>query len=69
MKEIHNPWYYSNHNYITPENIQAAIDAGGAKLEVWEVTLQALADGACEDSGCCAFVALKFNRKGETTND
>lgn len=63
-----NPWYYSKHDYITPEDIAAAIAAaiaaGGTKLEVWEIVLKAIEINACEDVSCCAFVAYNhFNKK------
>ena len=62
MKPEHDPWFYAGdsklHGYITPENIQAAIDAGAAQLELWKVVLEALSLNQCEDRSLCAFIAL-----------
>lgn len=55
-----NPWYHANERgrkYLTPEDITAAIAAGGEKLEVWQVVLEALGKRVCEDWSLCAFVA------------
>jgi hypothetical protein len=62
LKET-NPWFYAqkaNHKYITPEDIIAAINAGGDKLEVWSIVLDALGGKACEDWSLCAFVAHRY---------
>lgn len=60
-----NPWFYASDDkrkYLTPEDIIAAINAGGDKLEVWEVVLDALGGKACEDWSLCAFVAHRYFR-------
>lgn len=58
-----NPWFYADgRDYITPEDITAAITSGGEKLEIWKVVLDAVSAGACEDTSCCAFVASKFEK-------
>jgi hypothetical protein len=58
-----NPWYYATkdkRDYITPEDITAAITAGGQKLEVWHAVLDALSASACEDPSLCAYVAIRY---------
>lgn len=58
-----NPWFYAkraNHDYLTPEDIVAAINAGGDKVEVWSAVLDALGAKACEDWSLCAFVAHRY---------
>lgn len=60
-----NPWHHAkkdDRKYITPEDVTAAIDAGGTKLEVWEAVLDGVAKRAVEDPRCTAFVALKFEK-------
>jgi len=55
------PWFYAleaKNDYLSPEDITAAIKAGGEKLEVWEIVLDAISANACEDLSCCAFVAV-----------
>lgn len=58
-----NPWFYAaetGHNYLSPEDIIAAINAGGTKMEIWEIVLDAVSGKACEDYSCCAFVAFRY---------
>jgi hypothetical protein len=50
--------------YITPEDVDAAIDAGAAQLDIWREVLQAVEAKAAEDASLCAFVALtRFDQK------
>jgi hypothetical protein len=54
------PWFHETHDYLTPEAIGAAIRSGSgdeAKSDVQQATLEALADGNCEDASLCAFMA------------
>lgn len=65
MKEYKqtNPWFYatkSEHNYLTPEDITAAITAGGDKEEVWGAVLDAMSSGSVEDWTLCAFVSIRY---------
>jgi hypothetical protein len=69
MKDYQNPWTHSNNNYLTPGDIQAAIDAGTDKLRLWNIVLMAIADHVCEDPSCCAFVAYNFKVKDEEDID
>lgn len=53
-----NPWFYAGKNdFITPENIDAAKNAGADKLELLEIVMTAISLGQCEDVSGCAFVA------------
>lgn len=58
-----NPWFYTvkdGRDFMTPEDITAAITAGGQKLEVWHAVLDALSANSCEDPSLCAFVAIRY---------
>jgi hypothetical protein len=56
-----NPWTHSEgRGYLTPDDIQAAINAGGSREQVWGTTLAALGRRRCEDWSLCAFVAARF---------
>jgi hypothetical protein len=60
---LDNPWFYAHEKgnlFISPEDIKAAIDANGAKLEIWEIVLAALGDKQCEDWSLCAFIAYTY---------
>ena len=62
LKET-NPWFYARkerRDILTPEDITAAITAGGEKLDVWGAVLDALSMKACEDYSLCAFVAFRY---------
>ena len=70
VKEVNpeptSPWFYAakdQRHYITPEDIRAAINAGGTKVEVWQGVLVGVQAGACEDMRCCAFVALDCKKE------
>jgi hypothetical protein len=61
----HDPWSYAlglKRDYLTPEDIQAAIDAGASFEDVAKATLAALGRKACEDASLCAFVAARFEK-------
>jgi len=45
-------------DYITPDDIDEAIDAGESQLDVWGEVLQAVEAKAAEDASLCAFTAL-----------
>jgi hypothetical protein len=65
------PWHYvvkSGGGLLTPEDIQAAINADGTKLEIWNVVLDAISKDSCEDAACCAFVARRFEKTKEDIN-
>jgi len=50
-------------NYITPEDVQAAIDAGAERAELQQEVLEVLGgEMGAEDGTCCAFVAARFER-------
>lgn len=57
-----NPWAHvtGDRDYLTPEDIQAAINAGGSRLHIWGVVLEAMSKRYCEDWSLCAFVAYRF---------
>ena len=46
-------------DYITPEDVTAAVAAGISQTDLWREVLQAVECGAVEDASCTAFVALK----------
>lgn len=49
-------------HYTTPEDVQAAIDAGADKLVLYTELLEFISKRAVEDWSLAAFVALKFER-------
>jgi hypothetical protein len=63
----YDPWSHAaenGRNYITPEDIQDAIDAGADQMVLSVAVLKALGQKKCEDWSCCAFVAGNFKRTG-----
>lgn len=55
-------WEYAaaeSRDYITPEDINAAIAAGAERLNLWRELLEALGRRRCEDPSLCAFVAVE----------
>jgi len=65
-KDPVNPWHHAakeGRDYMTPEDVTAAIKAGGEALVVAEAVLQAVDLGCVEDSSCTAFAALRAFRK------
>jgi len=57
--------YYAERDgrdYITPEDITAAIDAGAEKSALQQEVLEWLGKRAAEDWSLCAFVAAKFEK-------
>jgi hypothetical protein len=48
--------------YITPEDVQDAIDAGADRLALYTELLQWIERRGAEDASLCAFVALQFQR-------
>jgi hypothetical protein len=66
MKKKTNPWHYAEkeqRDYITPEDIGDAFDAGGKRFDIWRVVLHAIDKRQCEDVSLCAFVAHKRREK------
>lgn len=60
------PWHHAHQDkrtYITPKDIQAAIEADGEKEEVWLDVLQGVESGSLEDASACAFVAIRFEKQ------
>lgn len=56
----HDPWAHAtaaNRDYLTPEDITEAFEAGAVHEEVAIIVLQALGQRKCEDWSLCAFVA------------
>jgi hypothetical protein len=59
------PWWHAanaireGRDYITPEDISAAIDAGADLTELRLEVLVALGRRCCEDWSLCAFVAAE----------
>ena len=54
-------------DYITPEDVQAAIDAEVGKLELWDELLAILGKQrglGAEDAGLCCFIAREYKRSG-----
>lgn len=65
-KDPSNPWHYAakaGREYMTPEDVGAAIEAGGGALVVAEAVLQAVDLKCVEDSSCTAFAALEAFKK------
>ncbi len=63
MSKKTSPWFHAEQagrNYLTPEDVNEAIDAGGTRLEIWTDVLKAIEMHAVEDASCTAFVALKL---------
>jgi hypothetical protein len=57
-----NPWHHAakaGREYLTPEDVTAAVAAGGTVLGVAKAVLEAVEAKAAEDASLCAFVALK----------
>lgn len=63
-----NPWsfaYAANRDYLTPEDINKAIDASHEygddedRLNISLVVLRAIADNKCENYKLCAFVIVR----------
>lgn len=55
-----NPWSHAKErSYLTPEDIDAAIRAGGSKLGIYSAVLGAIQSGCAEDVRLCAFTALQ----------
>jgi len=55
------PMHYAEkakRTYITPEDISAAVKAGGKGEEIFPVVLAAISLRMCEDATACAFVAV-----------
>lgn len=46
--------------YITPEDVQDLVSAGGEKLAVYEELLRHIERGNAEDYRLCCFVALEW---------
>lgn len=60
------PWHYAalaGRRYITPEDIQHAINAGADRAFIHSEVLKAIADNQCEDHKLCAFVAYRFEKE------
>ena len=60
------PWFHakkSDRNYITPEDVSAAIRAGAGEVLLLRSVLAAIELGTVEDVSCTAFVALKVPKK------
>jgi histone H3/H4 len=58
-----NPWDNARvhgRDYLTPEDIQAAINSGIAKVELQQTVLEAIGRCLCEDASACAYVAASF---------
>lgn len=54
-------------DYITPEDVQAAIDAGVDKFVLWDELLAILGkqrDLGAEDASLCCFIAREYKRSG-----
>lgn len=69
---LQDPWHYAlaeRRDYITPEDIQAAIDAGVEAPTLHAIVLTAISYKQCEDYSCCAFVATKFERSPEPSKE
>jgi len=63
------PWHHAavaERDYLTPEDVENAIAAGGDVLVVAKACLQAVEMGCVEDASCTAFVALKAFKKKKT---
>lgn len=61
------PWHYAakkNRDYLTPEDIGDAIDAGSAgDIDLIRLlTLKAIADNSCEDPITCAWMAVNHKK-------
>ncbi len=57
------PWFHAkknDRNYITPEDVTAAIWAGAREVLLLRTVLWAIVDTKAEDHKLCAFVALKM---------
>lgn len=54
-------------DYITPEDVQDALDADAPRIEVWDELLAILGKQrglGAEDAGLCCFVAREHNKHG-----
>ena len=54
-------------DYITPEDVQAAIDAEIGKLDLWDELLAILGKQrglGAEDASLCCFLAREYKRSG-----
>lgn len=60
-----------NRDYITPEDIMEAFEAGHLEDLVRFLTLYHLSNKNCEDWECCAFVAVKatMKRRRDSVNE
>lgn len=56
-----------NRDYVTPEDVQAAIDAGMDKLALYTELLRFIEKKSVEDTTLAAFVALQFERETMAT--
>jgi hypothetical protein len=68
----HDPWHHARengHTYLSPEDIQAAINAGGSRELVQRAALKALGAKNCEDWSLCAFIAGRFERRPDYEDD
>lgn len=66
--EATNPWYHAwarQRDYLTPEDVTAAIEAQASVLDVTQAVLQAVELKCAEDASLCAFLALEMF-KGRT---
>ena len=58
-----NPWYHAwahQRDYLTPEDVTAAVEAQASIVDVAQAVLQAVEMKAAEDASLCAFIALKM---------
>lgn len=58
-----NPWAYARErgrDYLTPEDLTDAIEAGADRDTIWRATLDAISRKVAEDKSLCAFVALEM---------
>jgi hypothetical protein len=57
------PWYYAKESnrpdYITPEDISFALEAGGVPWLIAIEVLEAISWGEAEDAKLCAYVTYK----------
>jgi hypothetical protein len=55
-------------DYITPEDVQEAINEGADKLALYTELLDWIASKAVEDGPLCAFIAVAFKADADDTN-
>lgn len=59
-------------DYITPEDVQEAINAGAERLFLWEELLAILGKQrslGAEDAGLCCFIAWRFEMQSDDTGE